>query len=326
MPALPQREQRIRHYRFPSRRQQVRAEVIAGLQQVPKRIDSKYFYDDRGSRLFERIVGLREYYPPRCEREILLRHAGIIATRLGSGCVLIEPGSGASRKVELLLEAVRPRAYVAVDISAEQVIRAGQRLAATYPWLRCYTVAADYGDPFELPAELPSGRRVAFYPGSTLGNFEPDAAVAFLGRLHALVGPGGGLLIGVDLRKDRATLERAYNDSLGVTAEFNRNALRHLNRVADADFDPGSYEHVAFYNETLHRIEMHLQSRRPQRVTIGGTSISITAGERIHTENSYKYTTEAFTALARRGGFERVQTWYDRDRLFSVHYLVAGRG
>lgn len=311
------------HYRFPSRRQQVQAEVIAGLRQTPKRIDSKYFYDDYGSRLFERIVTLREYYPPRCEREILQRHAAVIAARVGPECVLIEPGSGASRKVELLLDALRPSAYVAVDISAEQVQRAGHRLAATYPWLRCHTVAADYNAPFELPAQLPAGRRVIFYPGSTLGNFEPAAAAVFLRRLRALAGTGGGLLIGIDLRKDTAVLERAYNDRLGVTAEFNKNALRHLNRLTGADFNLSEYDHVAFYNESQHRIEMHLQCRRDQRVTIDGTGIDIAAGERIHTENSYKYTTASFTALARCAGFERVQTWYDREQLFSVHYLTA---
>jgi dimethylhistidine N-methyltransferase len=237
--------------------------------------------------------------------------------------VLIEPGSGASRKVELLLDALRPSAYVAVDISAEQVCSAGRRLAAAYPWLHCYTVAADYNQPFSLPAQLPEQRRVAFYPGSTLGNFEPAAAVAFLQRLWTLVKPGGGLLIGIDLRKEVALLERAYNDRLGVTAEFNKNALRHLNRLAGADFNLGEYQHVAFYDTDLHRIEMHLQSRRAQRVAIDGVDIDIAAGERIHTENSYKYTTESFAALAQRAGFERVQTWYDRELLFSVHYLVA---
>lgn len=323
MSAYAQRAPSAQHYRYPSQRRAIQAEVIAGLQQTPKRIDSKYFYDDYGARLFERIALLREYYPPRCEREILQRHAAVIAARIGAGCVLIEPGSGASRKVELLLEALRPSAYVAVDIAAEQVWRAGRRLAGSYPWLRCFTVAADYSEPFNLPEQLPPQQRVAFYPGSTLGNFEPAAAKAFLQRLHALVGKEGGLLIGIDLRKDRTVLERAYNDRLGVTAEFNRNALRHLNRVAGTDFNLGDYEHIAFYNTEAHRIEMHLQCRKAQRVTIAGTGIDIAAGERIHTENSYKYTTESFTALARCAGFTRVQTWYDREQLFSVHYLVA---
>jgi dimethylhistidine N-methyltransferase len=319
----PARSRPLAFYQYPVQTEHSTRELLAGLRQGPKRIHPKFFYDERGSALFDRITTLPEYYPTRAEKEVLRRHAPAIAAQLGPECVLIEPGSGSSEKVELLLEALRPRAYIPMDIAAEQVRSAGLRLAGRFPWLACHAIAADFSHTFALPEQLPPGRRVIFYPGSSIGNFEPGAAQQFLRQLKAMVRPGGGLLIGVDLQKDIAILQRAYNDRQGVTAAFNLNVLRHINRLTGSRFALDGFAHVAFYNSDEQRIEMHLQSRHQQEVVIGGERIQFRAGEHIVTEYSYKYTAESFTALAAQAGFRRRQIWLDEQNLFSVHFLVA---
>lgn len=322
MQAAPQRlNPRIRHYRFPIASTGSRQEILRGLQESPRRIHPKYFYDEKGSLLFDQITLLPEYYPTRAEKQVLRRYCHAIAARLGRDVVLIEPGSGTSEKAELLLPAVEPQAYVPLDIAAIHVRDAAWRLAHRFPWLDIHAVAADYCGDFTLPEEIPAGRRVIFYPGSTIGNFEPAEATAFLRRWRQLAGDDGGLLIGVDLDKDPQILHWAYNDARGVTAQFNLNILRHVNRIAGTDFNPGNFAHVAFYNETEGRIEMHLESRFEQRVTSGELSLPLAAGERIRTEHSYKYSTERFAAVAAEAGWQLEASWYDREMLFGVFYF-----
>jgi dimethylhistidine N-methyltransferase len=298
-----------------------RSEILDGLRQAQKSIDPKYFYDARGSELFERITGLPEYYPTRTERQILERNADAMAESCGQNCVLIEPGSGSSEKVRLLLDAMKPSAYVPMDISADFLEQSAIQLAEEYPWLRVHAVCADFASLENMPEELPDGRFVVFYPGSTLGNMEPAEAVDFLQRLGGWLNGDGGILIGIDLHKSTRTLEAAYNDGQGVTARFNLNVLNHINALTNANFDPGSFSHRAFYNEAKQRIEMHLVSKRDQVVKVGDTFFGFARGETIHTENSYKYTREKFNDVTRRAGFEIRSSWYDGQNLFGVHYL-----
>jgi len=302
-----------------------RSEILDGLSQAQKRIDPKYFYDARGSALFERITGLPEYYPTRTERGILASNAGEMADSCGQNCVLIEPGSGSSEKVRLLLDAVKPSAYVPMDISADFLEQSAIQLAEEYPWLKVHAVCADFANLEKMPEALPEGRFVVFYPGSTLGNMRPGEAVAFLQRLGGWLNRDGGILIGIDLHKSTRTLEAAYNDGQGVTAQFNLNVLNHINTLTNADFDPGCFSHHAFYNEEKQRVEMHLVSQRDQVVNLGGTRIGIGCGETIHTENSYKYTPEGFRELAENAGFEIRSSWYDEQEFFGVHYLETAR-
>jgi dimethylhistidine N-methyltransferase len=301
----------------------LRAEVLAGLAQTPKAIPPKFFYDRRGSQLFERICELPEYYLTRTEIGILKDNVAELATRVGPRSVIIEPGCGAAHKVRLLLDALRPAAYVGVDISRESLLGATRRLAADYPWLRVRAVCADLCASL-AHLNLPRGyRRVAFYPGSSIGNFEPGDAVRFLSRVRQLVGPDGLLLIGVDLKKDPAVLHAAYNDARGVTAEFNLNLLRRLRRELDARLDLSGFSHRAFYNEARGRIEMHLVSRRRQRLRIDGACFEMSEGETIHTENSYKYAREEFENVARAAGFSPERCWTDARRLFAVLLLSS---
>jgi dimethylhistidine N-methyltransferase len=296
-------------------------EVLAGLAARPRRIAPKFFYDERGSHLFDEICRLPEYYLTRAETAILRERADDIAALAGPDCALIELGSGASEKVRLLLDHLRPRHYVGVDISREFLLRATRQLAHDYPWLDVHAACVDFAadlDPRIAPDAAP---RLAFFPGSTIGNFEPDEAVAFLRRVRQFVRPGGGLLIGVDLKKDPAVLRRAYNDEAGVTAAFNLNLLRRLRAEFGAALDPEGFDHLAFYNAPCGRIEMHLVSRGPQTVRVLGRRFRFADGERIHTENSYKYSVDEFHALARRAGFGARRVWTDGDGLFSVHYL-----
>jgi len=292
-------------------------DVIDGLGQTQKRIPPKYFYDHRGSELFDRICELPEYYPTRTEIGILKSRVREIARLIGPGSVLIELGSGASKKVRLLLEALRPAAYVGVDISREFLLGATGRLARDYPWLRVRAVCADLCAPF--PAlEMPAGQRVAFYPGSSIGNFDPDEAVALLKRVRTLVGEGGRLIIGVDLKKDPTILHAAYNDAAGVTAAFNLNLLSRMRRELGARLDPAAFDHHAFYNDEHGRIEMHLVSRRSQQIGINGHRFLLDTGETIHTENSYKYNLDEFGEHGRRAGFATERSWTDAGRLFGV--------
>jgi L-histidine Nalpha-methyltransferase len=300
-----------------------RATVLTGLAGEPKSLPCKLFYDARGSALFEAITRVPEYYLTRTEIAILEQYAGEIAARIGPYARLVELGSGASRKVRILLEALAaPAAYVPVDISGEHLREAAAQLAADFPSLPIVAVCADYTRPFQLPPlPGPAGKRVGFFPGSTIGNFEPDAVVRFLRNCAELLAPHGEMLIGVDLKKDPRILNAAYNDKAGANAAFNLNLIGRVNRELDGDLAIERFAHVAFYNADKGRIELYIKSLVDQRATIAGRHFHFAAGELIHTENSYKYAIEEFQALAARAGFAAVHTWTDRNRLFSVHYF-----
>ncbi len=300
-----------------------RDDVLRGLTQQRKRLDPKYFYDAVGSALFDAICGLEEYYPTRTETALMHTHASAMAEHIGVGCALIEFGSGVSRKSRLLIAAAQPSVYVPIDIARDTLRAAAQGLAQEFPGLPVVAICADYSRQFELslPAEHARCRRVIFFPGSTIGNFDPDASMAFLANAAKLAGPGGALLIGVDLKKDKAILDAAYDDPQGVTAAFNLNLLARINRELGADFDVRAFRHRAHYAPEHGRIEMHLESLRWQSVTIGAERIVFQRGETIHTENSYKYSVEEFQALARAAGFLGRKCWVDDQRLFSIHYM-----
>ncbi|OWK35100.1 L-histidine N(alpha)-methyltransferase [Fimbriiglobus ruber] len=300
-----------------------RADVLSGLSSPRKRLPSKYFYDDAGSRLFDQITELEEYYLTRTELAIVNANAGAMAARCGSRCLLIELGAGSLVKVRLLLDRLdRPAGYVPVDVSGEHLRAAAKELAADYPGLGVYPVVADFTRPFEAPP-VEAVRRVAYFPGSTLGNFDPPEADALLRRVSRLVGPGGGLLLGVDLRKDSAILEPAYNDARGVTAAFNRNLLVRINRELGADFDPAAFRHRAVYDREQSRIEMHLVSTTEQRVRVAGRMFAFRPGESVHTENSYKYDLTDLTRRAAACGLRTDETWVDENHYFAVVYLTA---
>lgn len=300
---------------------ELRQDVLAGFAASPKHTPPKFFYDRRGSELFEQICLQPEYYPTRTEEAILRRAAAEIAEIAGPGASLVELGSGASRKVRLLLEAMRPASYLGIDISRDFLLSSTHRLGADYPWLEVHAACADFTRPMSLPADAIGERPLAFFPGSSIGNFDPQDARAFLENLHALLPAGGGLLIGVDLVKDTRTLEAAYNDRAGVTAAFNLNLLWRIRDELDSDIRPAHFSHRAFYNEAQSRIEMHLASPRAQTVRIERQQFHFAPGEMLHTENSYKYTVEGFQHLAGTAGFAPVHVWLDDRELFSVHYL-----
>ena len=306
-------------------RSKVYDDVVAGLSQRRKTLPCKYFYDERGSQLFDAICELDEYYQTRTEDAILKNKIGEIADRIGVGSRLVEYGSGSSTKTRTLLDSLTGlRVYVPVDISRDHLSATARRLSAHYPHIPVMPVCADYTHPFSLPASpMPIAQTTVFFPGSTIGNFDPTEAVEFLATIAAVAGPHGGLLIGVDLKKDCDLLHAAYNDSQGVTAEFNLNILRHINSVLDADFDIDAFQHHAFYNDTEGRIEMHLVSLADQQVTVGRRSFCFDRGETIHTEVSYKYTVEEFASLASRAGLSQEQVWTDPKRLFSVQWLTV---
>ena len=309
------------HPRVGNRRQ----EIISGLQRKQKSIDPKFFYDIRGSELFEQITDLPEYYPTRTERHILTRDAKAMAECCGKKCVLIEPGSGSSEKVRLLLDSLLPAAYVPMDISADFLKQSAIQLAEEYPWLKVHAFCTDFARQEKEPRGLPGGKRVIFYPGSTLGNMKPADAIGFLKNLGHWVQPDGGVLIGIDMHKSTRVLEAAYNDEQGVTALFNLNVLNNINAIVDANFDTNHFSHLAFYNEEEYRIEMHLVSKIDQVVKVGDTNLELARGEAIHTENSYKYTPESFQNVAQEAGFVIRSSWYDDQRLFGVHYLELSR-
>ncbi len=304
----------------------IRDEVLAGLARDPKQVAPKYFYDQRGSELFDAITELPEYYPTRTEVDILESNGAQIAEFLGNDCMLVELGSGSSRKIRVLLDALQPAAYVPLDISRSHLLDAATLLARDYPQLEVHAACTDYSSDFELP-DLPEHLpRAAFFPGSSIGNFEPEEAAALLKRVGRHLGEGGKLLIGVDLKKDTARLNAAYNDARQLTAAFNLNLLERINRELEADFRLDHFEHLAFFNEQMGRIEMHLRSTRDQQVNVAGQPIRFAAGESMHTESSYKYSVEEFQALAAGSGFEIEQVWTDDDQLFSVHCLrYSGR-
>ena len=296
-------------------------EALAGLRRRPASIPPKFFYDERGSRLFDAITSTEEYYPTRAEIEILETRAPEIAAHVGTGSLLVEPGGGSCAKVRILLEGLQPCAYVPMDISRDHLRMAAEQVAADFPWLEVHAAHADFTHRMEVPPTAPEGPRVAFFPGSSIGNFDPDAAVEFLAAVADLVGPGGFLLIGVDLPKDREILEAAYDDAGGVTAAFNRNLLDRMNRELDADFDLDFWAHRAIYNQVDSRVEMHLMSTRDQRVTVAGETFEFARGETIHTENSHKYAIDRFQAMAARAGLASTGVWTDQRGLFSVHLL-----
>ncbi|MCP1728538.1 dimethylhistidine N-methyltransferase [Natronospira proteinivora] len=299
------------------------AEVIEGLSAPQKWISSMYFYDAEGSRLFDRICELSEYYPTRTELQIFNEHIDAIRDTLGESVLLIEPGSGSSLKTRTLLAALRnPAAYVPVEISKDHLLAAVQRLEAEFPHIPILPVCADFTSPFQIPKpEQPPQRSVIFFPGSTIGNFDPEDAVELLKTMRNKVDDNGGLLIGVDLRKDPMILEKAYNDHDGVTAQFNLNLLRRINRELDADFDLDAFSHRAVWNEAQSRIEMHLVSEREQTVTVGGQAFHFQAGEYILSESSYKFTFRGFEALAAQAGWTVKRCWTDNREWFSVQYL-----
>src|SRR5262245_2456546 len=298
-------------------------DVLAGLTASPKRLPPKYFYDNVGSALFERITGLPEYYPTRTEIGILRERAQDIAALIPADAALIEFGSGSSTKTRIILSAAKSlKAYVPVDISAEFLREQTAALRREYPAIAMLPVAADFSQPFGLPPAIAKMPRAGFFPGSTIGNFEPHEAAAFLRHAGGILGPGASLIVGVDLVKDPQVLQRAYNDSQGVTAQFNLNLLARINRELGAKFNLACFEHHAFFNRERSRIEMHLASLKRQRVKLLGECIELRAGETIHTENSYKYSIESFCAMARGAGWTPAAVWTDADGRFSVHALT----
>lgn len=301
-------------------------EVTEGLSRRPRRIAPKFFYDQRGSELFDAICRTQDYYPTRTEQALLQQSAAEIAELIDESCLLIEPGSGNSEKVRLLLDELRPSAYLPMDISREFLYQAAESVAREYPWLEVHAACVDFTAPLTLPGSLPNDHRLFFFPGSSIGNFEPQQAESFLRNLAAVSGEQGSLLIGVDLKKDPAILDAAYNDSDGVTAAFNLNLLERMQRELDARLQADLFEHHAFYNDELGRVEMHLVSREPQVIEIGAQQFEFDKGESIHTESSYKYTVDEFIELAARAGFNSRKVWTDPDNLFSLHYFdVASR-
>lgn len=299
--------------------------VLEGLSRRQKSIPCRFLYDARGSALFEAICETPEYYPTRTETAILARHAPEIATSMGRRCELIEFGSGSSRKVRLLLAALdKPTAYVAIDISREALRDAANDLAQACPGVAVVAVCADYMRPLALPAlpETREGRRLGFFPGSTIGNLDPGAAVAFLAGCRRVIRSNGAMLVGVDLKKDEKILHAAYNDPQGITAAFNLNLLVRVNRELDGDFDLRRFAHDAFYNSRAGKVEIYIRSRADQIVTVAGRRFRFAEGERIHTEDSWKYTEREFQTLATRAGYRPVRCWVDQARLFSVHLLT----
>jgi L-histidine Nalpha-methyltransferase len=304
------------------------ADVVAGLSSDPRTIPCKYFYDERGAALFQKICELPEYYVTRTEIDILDRHRADIASQLGPSVELIGLGTGAGTKTRILIEALEhPAVYIPVDISEKQLRESAALFRKIFPKLQILPVCADYLQPVKLPSpNKKPARNIVYFPGSTIGNFEPGEAVEFLRRIANVCRGGGGLLIGVDLKKDRQVLEAAYNDSAGVTAEFNLNLLERINRELGANFDLDQWRHRAIYNSNAGRIEMHLISETDRFVHLNEHKFHFRRGEKIITEFSYKYTPHEFATLAAKAGFKFVRMWTDDARLFGVFYFVMTSG
>jgi dimethylhistidine N-methyltransferase len=315
----------VRFYNFLVEGPSFLDDVLAGLAAPHKSLPPKYFYDWRGSKLFEAICELPEYYPTRTEMAIMEACLGELVRLLGPDIQLIEFGSGASVKTRLLIGRAQPSLYVPIDISEAQLRSACAELAQMFPWLNVTGVVADFTRPLRLPEFMgvPIRRKVVYFPGSTIGNLTPDEALAFLRDVRGIVGPGGMLVIGVDLKKDKPTLEAAYDDAHGVTAEFNLNLLARINRELDGDFQVKRFRHRAFYDEAKGRIEMHLESLYQQLVHVAGRRFEFMAGETIHTEISCKYTVEGFQQLGREARFHPERVWTDPANLFAVHAMMA---
>ncbi len=304
------------------------SDVVAGLSSEPRTLPCKYFYDARGAALFQKICELPEYYITRTEIDILDRHRAEIAAHLGANIELIGLGTGAGTKTRILIEALeKPAVYIPVDISEKQLRQSTGLFRQIFPTLEILPVCADYLQPFDLPSPRhKAARNIVYFPGSTIGNFDPIGATEFLQRVVDLCGRDGGLLIGVDLRKDRHVIEAAYNDKAGITAQFNLNLLVRANREIGADFDLRHWRHCANYNSSNGRIEMYLISEADQRVRIEDRQFNFRTGERILTEYSYKHTRESFAALAANAGFDFQKMWTDQVALFGVFYFTCSRG
>jgi dimethylhistidine N-methyltransferase len=315
----------VRFYTFLPRGERLREDVLAGLALPQKSIPPKYFYDEQGCRLFEAICELPEYYLTRTETAILRGNIADIVQFVGPDAELIEYGSGVQAKTRILIQALQTRLYVPIDIASGTLQAASHELAGRFPYLNVVGICADYSRPLALPdfVGVPIRRKVAFFPGSTVGNFTPAEALQFLKNVRRSVGTGGALLIGVDLKKDKATLDAAYADSKGVTAKFNLNLLGRINRELAGDFQASRFRHKAFYEPTQGRVEMHLESVYSQIVHIEGKRFDFVPGETIHTEISCKYSVAEFQELGKRAGFSAEKVWADPLQLFSIHGMVA---
>ena len=312
-------------YDFKPRTESFLAEVMIGLRKPQKELPSKYFYDEHGSQLFERICELREYYITRMEASIMRAHIEEIGELIGPHVLLIEHGCGNCEKVRFLIDHLNnPVAFIPIDISKEQLLQVARALDSIYPQLQVLPVCADYTSSFKLPvAKQESKRTVVYFPGSTISNFDPIPAKYFLEHVANLCGPNGALLIGVDLKKDPAVLHNAYNDTEGLTAAFNLNLLERINRELGCDFQLDAFEHYAFYNPREGRVEMHLISQKNQVVHINGETVSFSKGESIWTESSYKYNIDEFERMAAVAGFRVERLWLDERQWFSVQYLTT---
>jgi L-histidine Nalpha-methyltransferase len=321
-PASPRRQPRFTRYAQPAT--DIAAGIVAGLRGEPPSIAPRYFYDALGSRLFEAICELPEYYPTRTEAAILAEKGRQIAEAVGAGSTLIDLGAGDCEKAARLFDLLQPAQYAALDISADFLRERLDCLQDRFPLLDIIGVALDFAADLRLPESVAAERRLFFYPGSSIGNFTPEEARGFLRRVRGLAGTGGQLLIGVDLIKPAPILDAAYDDALGVTAAFNRNVLNHVNRLVGTDFDVRDWRHVAFFDGAGARIEMHLEARREVIVRIPGQApLRMAAGERIHTENSWKYTVEGFEALLHAAGFAQMRRWTDARGWFALFLARA---
>lgn len=301
------------------------AEVKKGLLQDKKSLPPKFFYNEVGSDLFHKITQLPEYYPTRTELSILKEQKDQIANTLPENLIIVEYGCGSSEKIIHLLKALRkPQTYLAIDISREHLIKLAEGINQDFPKLEVIALCADYTRPLSLPlnGQQEAYPKLAFFPGSSIGNFEPEAAMNFLAQIGQSLGPGSGLLIGVDLKKPDDLLTQAYNDNQGITARFNKNILKRINEELAGGFELSQFRHVAFYNGDKGRVEMHLKSLKDQSVPIQGLTIDLSEGETIHTENSYKYQIEEFQGLAQGAGWQSNSVWTDPDRLFSLQYFI----
>lgn len=297
-------------------------EIISGLKKTPKEINPKFFYDEKGSMLFERITETEEYYPTRTEREILENNIEEICTYFKDGSALFEYGSGGSKKTQIILDHCKQiKAYVPMDISISALQYSSQHVAALYPSLNVIPICVDYTRPFEIPFLDLEGNIIAIFLGSSIGNFEPKTTSRFLRTCTEMLGPEDRILIGVDLKKDKTVLERAYNDSEGITAEFNLNLIDRINREFELNLNKSDFKHIAFYNEENGRIEMHIEVRRDMNINLDGNNIYFREGELIHTENSYKYDVNEFNNLAKKNHLEVEKIWIDQRKYFSLFLI-----
>lgn len=300
----------------------LRDEIFQGLSQPQKAISAKFLYDQRGSELFNQICELQEYYLTRTEIALLKKHCSAISQIIGEGCLLVEYGSGSSTKIRILLDALfQPAVYIAIDVSKEHMRKAATSLANAYPQLEVVTICADYTREFALPLSDATGKKAIFFPGSTIGNLEPNEVSNLLKQSLVYLAKGDGMLIGVDLKKLPEIHHATYNDSLGISATFVYNLLARLNRELNANFQRSGFKYRAFYNQEYSRVEVNLVSIQKQTVRIENQEFEFQRGETIHIQNAYKYTVEEFQAIAKQVGFEPTHVWVDADNLFSIHYL-----